>query len=112
MTTIDTRTPRDTLTAPLRTLYLVRAAFAVGWALLLVLTAASPGPLSSSLLLLYPLADLVAAVVDHRATRATKPAPALFVNMALYLPAQLLITLGVLRGAATEVGSPTVDRVA
>jgi uncharacterized membrane protein YhhN len=37
---------------------------------------------------------------------------ALFVNMALYLPAQLLITLGVLHGAPTEVGSPAVDRVA
>ena len=46
MTTIDTRTPREALTAPLRTLYLARSAFAVVWALLLVLTVSSPGPLS------------------------------------------------------------------
>jgi hypothetical protein len=37
---------------------------------------------------------------------------ALFVNMALYLPAQLMITLGVLQRVSSEVGSALADRVA
>ncbi|HEY5788112.1 MAG TPA: lysoplasmalogenase family protein [Microlunatus sp.] len=37
---------------------------------------------------------------------------ALFVNMALYLPAQLMITLGVLQQVSTEVEPLEVDRVA
>lgn len=59
---------------------------------------------------LFLVSDIVLAVELFVAPGAIPHA--LFVNMALYLPAQLLITLGVLRGAATEVGSPTVDRVA
>ena len=37
---------------------------------------------------------------------------ALFINMALYLPAQLMITLGVLQRVSAEVESLEVDRVA
>lgn len=85
MTQLDTRAPGRTLTGSLRRLYLVRAGFAVAWALVLVLTAATLGPLSIALLVLYPLVDLAAAVVDHRASRATRPAPALLVNMVLSL---------------------------
>ena len=37
---------------------------------------------------------------------------ALFVNMALYLPAQLMITLGVLQQVSAEVESLVADPVA
>ena len=85
MTSTDTLAPSRTVPAALSRLYLGRAVFAIAWAVLLVLTAGTLGPLSIALLLLYPLVDVAAAVVDHRASRATRPAPALYVNMALSL---------------------------
>lgn len=69
----------------LRRLYFVRFGFAIVWALLLAVSASTLNPLSITLLLLYPLFDLAAAVIDHRSSRDTKPAPALYVNMVLSL---------------------------
>jgi len=105
MTTLDARPAVSSIALALRRLYLVRFGFAIVWALLLVLTAStlSPlGPLSAALLLLYPAVDLAAAVVDHRATHAARPAPALFVNMAL----SLLAAVGL--GFAVTSGLPAV----
>jgi len=69
VTTIDeTRTP-DTAPA-LRRLYFVRFGFAVIWAGLLALTAADLGVAAGVLLVLYPLFDVAAAVVDARSSRA------------------------------------------
>ena len=59
---------------------------------------------------LFLVSDIVLAV-ELFVAPGTIPY-ALFVNMALYLPAQLLITLGVLRRVATDVGPQVVDRVA
>lgn len=81
MTTIDVHPG-----TALRTLYTARFAFAIVWAVLVVVSAvALPGPLNAltaTLLVLYPVADLVAAVVDRRTSCA--PAPTLLVvNMVL-----------------------------
>ncbi|MEU0885006.1 hypothetical protein ABZ345_40980 [Lentzea sp. NPDC005914] len=65
----------------LRKLYLVRFGFAVVWAALLVLTSANLGPVAITLLVLYPLFDVAAAVVDARSSHA----PALYVNIAISL---------------------------
>lgn len=74
------------IAATLRNLYYVRFAFQLVWAIVLILTAsAGLGPVSITLLLLYPLFDVAAAVIDHRASRTTGPAPLLYVNMALSL---------------------------
>ena len=103
MTTVDTHRPSSAIAPALRTLYFARAAFAIVWALLLTLTAttgAGPGPLGTALLLLYPLVDLAAAVVDHRASRATRPAPALLVNMALSLLTAIALGFAVSSGLA------------
>ncbi|RCK70231.1 hypothetical protein DT076_06045 [Desertihabitans brevis] len=81
--TSTTDTAPTALAPRLRTLYLARFVFAVVWAVLLALTARTFGPLTVGLLLLYPLVDLVAAVVDHRASRAVRPTPLLVVNMVL-----------------------------
>jgi uncharacterized membrane protein HdeD (DUF308 family) len=105
MTTIDTRPPVRTMGLALRRLYLTRFGFAVVWALLLALSASRLSPLTIALLLLYPLADLMAAVVDHRASQATKPAPVLWVNMALSLVAAVGL------GFAVTSGIPAVLRV-
>jgi uncharacterized membrane protein HdeD (DUF308 family) len=87
----------------LHRLYLVRAGFAIVWALLLGLLAPTLGPLSIALLLLYPLVDLGAAVVDHHASSATRPTPALFVNMALSLLAAVGLLLAVRSGASPSL---------
>ena len=98
MTTIDTPRPVRPVIASLRSLYLARSAFAIVWALVLALTATRLGPLTAALLLLYPLVDLAAAVVDHRAARATRPAPALVVNMVLSALAVLGLAFAVTSG--------------
>lgn len=105
MTTLDTRPTVVPVAHALRRLYLARFAFAIVWAVLLVITASTLkplGPPSAALLVLYPVVDLAAAVVDHRATHAARPAPALFVNMAL----SLLAAIGL--GFAVTSGLPAV----
>lgn len=59
---------------------------------------------------LFLVSDIVLAVELFVAPGAIPYA--LFVNMALYLPAQLMITLGVLQRVSAEVGSTAADRVA
>lgn len=67
----------------LRRLYFVRFGFALVWAGLLFTSASKLGPVSVTLLVLYPLFDVVAALVDVRSSRATKPALGLYVNIAI-----------------------------
>jgi uncharacterized membrane protein HdeD (DUF308 family) len=96
-----------TLTAPratsftLRRLYLVRFGFAVAWALALFTTVKEIGPLAVTLLVLYPLFDVAAAVVDYRSSRAR----GLYLNIAV----SLLTTVGV--AIACGSGIPAVLRV-
>jgi hypothetical protein len=93
MTTLDRHPAADPTTDPaaaaLRRLYLLRFGFAAGWALVVVVAAPALGALGTALLVLYPLVDLAAAVVDHAGSRATRPAPALVVNMGLSLLAAI-----------------------
>lgn len=85
----------------LRRLYLVRFGFALVWAALLLVTAAALGPESVTLLVLYPLFDVAAAVVDARSSRA----PALYANIAI----SSLAAAGLAVAAAS--GIPAVLRV-
>ncbi|MET8007596.1 DUF308 domain-containing protein [Nonomuraea glycinis] len=78
----------DTSAAPglgpvLRRLYLARFGFALVWAVLLFLTASDLGPVSSTLLVIYPLFDVPAAVIDARSSRATGSPAVLYVNIAV-----------------------------
>ncbi len=85
-TSVDTRvrTPPVGAPAALRKLYFLRFAFAAVWAALLFATGDTLGPVSVTLLLVYPLFDVAAAVVDVRSTRANGgTAPALYVNIAI-----------------------------
>ncbi|MFS8204833.1 hypothetical protein ACLVWQ_39945 [Streptomyces sp. CWNU-52B] len=92
--------------AALRKLYFVRFAFAAVWAGLLFATADTLGPVSATLLVIYPLFDVAAAVVDVRAARANGgTAPALIVNIVI----SSLAVIG-LAVAATS-GIPAVLRV-
>jgi uncharacterized membrane protein HdeD (DUF308 family) len=91
--------------ATLRNLYFARFGFAVVWAALLFVIGSSLGPVTVALLVLYPVVDLVAAVVDARSSTTARATPVLYVNMALSLLAAV--------GLALAVGSglPAVLRV-
>jgi uncharacterized membrane protein HdeD (DUF308 family) len=90
----------------LRKLYFLRFAFAAVWAGLLFATADTLAAPSATLLLIYPLFDVVAAVIDVRSTRANGgPAPALFVNIAV----SSLAVVGL--AVAVTSGIPLVLRV-
>ncbi|PRX97935.1 hypothetical protein [Allonocardiopsis opalescens] len=86
MTTVHSPAPGGIASA-LRRLYFARFAFALVWAAVLFLffTGSPLGPLGIALLVLYPLFDVAAAVVDARASRATGPARGLYANIAISL---------------------------
>lgn len=92
-------------TTELRNLYYARFGFAVVWALLLMLTGATLTPVSISLLVIYPLFDVAAAVIDFRTSGAARPRAPLYLNMAL----SLLTAVGL--AVAVSSGIPDVLRV-
>ncbi|MFF9286458.1 hypothetical protein [Streptomyces griseosporeus] len=104
MTTTTAPAPA-TVASALRRLYLIRFAFALIWAVLLFLTASSIVPVSATLLVIYPLFDVGAAVVDARSSRASRSAPGLYVNIAI----SVLATVGLVFAVAS--GIPGVLRV-
>jgi len=97
-----TTVPRSAgVASSLRSLYFVRFAFQIVWAIVLILSAsAGLGPVSITLLLIYPLFDVAAAVVDHRASRGNGPAPLLFVTMGLSLLAAVGLAFAVTSGVS------------
>ena len=100
MTTVASPAPAG-IASTLRRLYLVRFGFAIVWAALLFTTKAELGALAVVLLVLYPLFDVAAAVVDARSSRAR----GLYVNIAI----SLLAAVGVAIACAS--GVPAVLRV-
>jgi len=105
VTTVDSPTAGGIASA-LRRLYFVRFAFAIIWAVLLFVTSKSAvGPIGVVLVVLYPLFDVGAAVVDSRSSRATGSARGLYVNMAI----SLLAAIGL--GIAAVSGVPGALRV-
>ncbi|GAA4617012.1 hypothetical protein [Saccharopolyspora hordei] len=79
-----TTAPAATTVAPaLRRLYFLRFGFALLWAVGLFLTASRIGPVSATLLVLYPLFDVAAAVVDIRSSGAGRSAPGLYATIAI-----------------------------
>ena len=64
-------------------LYFARFAFAIVWAALILGTGSDLGPVSGTLLVLYPVVDVAAAVVDLRSSRTTRSVVGLYANIAL-----------------------------
>jgi uncharacterized membrane protein HdeD (DUF308 family) len=89
----------------LRRLYFVRFGFAIVWALILFTTASKLGPLAVALLVLYPLLDAGAAVVDTRWSRTAGSSVLLYLNIAI----SLIAAIGV--GVASASDIPAVLRV-
>ncbi|GGL18882.1 membrane protein [Sphaerisporangium melleum] len=105
MTSIAASPGMSGTASALRRLYFVRFAFAIVWALVMFTTAANLGPLAVTLLVLYPLFDVAAAVVDARASRTTGSPALLYVNVAV----SLVTAIGVAIACAS--GIPAVLRV-
>ncbi|MFE0358174.1 hypothetical protein ACFW2K_38125 [Streptomyces nigra] len=89
----------------LRRLYFVRSAFAIVWAVVMFTMAKEISPVAAVLLVVYPLFDVAAAVVDANASRETRSPVLLYVNMAV----SLIAAVGV--GIAATSGIPAVLRV-
>ncbi|MEV5432587.1 hypothetical protein [Streptomyces sp. NPDC052701] len=89
----------------LRRLYFVRFAFAIVWAGVMLTMASDLNPVGATLLVLYPLFDVGAAIVDARSSRSTGSPALLFVNVAVSLVAAVAV------GVAASSGIPAVLRV-
>ncbi|MFE7413201.1 DUF308 domain-containing protein [Streptomyces laurentii] len=105
MSTLAVSTSTSGTASALRRLYFVRFAFAIVWALVMFTMASKISPVAAVLLVLYPLFDVGAAVVDAKASRATRSPVLLYVNMAV----SLVAAVGV--GIASTSGIPAVLRV-
>ncbi|ANZ41548.1 hypothetical protein BBK82_41965 [Lentzea guizhouensis] len=90
----------------LRRLYFVRAAFALVWAVLVGVTASELGPIGIVLVVVYPLFDVAAAVVDARATKQSQNVLGLYVNIAV----SSLAAVGIAVASATS-GIPGILQV-
>jgi uncharacterized membrane protein HdeD (DUF308 family) len=103
-TSIDTGTvvAATSGTNGLRNLYYVRFGFAIVWAGLIVLVASTLNPASIGLLVIYPLFDAAAAVIDFRTSGVARPRTPLYINMAL----SFVTFLGL--AAAATAGIPSV----
>ncbi|MCE0764215.1 hypothetical protein LWC35_15035 [Pseudonocardia kujensis] len=89
----------------LRRLYFVRFGFAIVWAVLVFLTGGHLGPVVAVLVVLYPLFDVAAAVVDARVSKSSPSSRGLYLNIAM----SLLAAIGL--GIALTSGIPAVLRV-
>ncbi|QFZ72104.1 hypothetical protein GFH48_01460 [Streptomyces fagopyri] len=85
----------------LRRLYVIRFAFAVAWAGLLLLVADSNLSVGAKLLLFpYPAFDVAAAIADVRSTRGDGPLKGLYVNIAISSLAAVGIAVASASGVA------------
>jgi hypothetical protein len=97
MTTVAEPTSAGTAST-LRRLYLTRFGFALVWAGALFVTGHQLGPLSATLLVLYPLFDVASVLYDARSSRATGPTVGLYLNAGISLLAGIALTLAVTSG--------------
>src|SRR6185312_10197506 len=95
----------STTAAALRRLYFARAAFAVVWAGITFAVADELTAVTTALLVIYPLVDVAAAIIDARASRSSGRPVLLYVNVAV----SLLAAVGL--AVAGSSGIPAVLRV-
>ncbi len=102
---LDTAADAANGTRTLRNLYYARFGFAIVWAVPMMTVAKTISPGTVALLVIYPLFDVAAAVIDFRSSGSTRAKSPLYINMAL----SLLATAGLC--AAVGSGIPNVLRV-
>lgn len=89
---------RSSFPTDLRRLYLARFGFAVVWAALMFVTGSDIGAVSETLLVLYPVVDAAAAVVDLRSSRSTTAARGLYLNIVLSVATAIGLAVAVASG--------------
>lgn len=92
-------------TRTLQNLYYVRFGFAIVWAILLMSIAKTINPSAIALIIIYPLFDVAAAVIDYRSSGSSRPKAPLSINMGLSLLAAIGLVI------AVSSGIPNVLRV-
>jgi uncharacterized membrane protein HdeD (DUF308 family) len=102
MTTIS---PAATVARPLARLYAARFVFALVWAVIVLASASDLNPFVGTLLVLYPVYDIVAVAIDARLSGSTRSRPALVFNLAVSAAAAVGLAV-----AATS-GIPAALRV-
>lgn len=95
----------STAAAALRRLYFARFVFAIVWAGVTFTLADALNPLVVALLVLYPLVDVTAAIIDARSSRSIGSPTLLYVNVAV----SLLAAVGLAIAGAS--GIPAVLQV-
>ena len=100
-TAANTSTPAPALSR----LYAARFAFALAWAVVVLAAASEINPFIGTLLVLYPVYDLVAIAVDARRSSSSTPRSTLLVNAVVSGAAAVALSF-----AATS-GIPAVLRV-
>lgn len=91
------------LGATLRRIYFIRFAFALVWAALVFTVGSAEGPLQTVLLVLYPLVDAGAVLLQIRAEGDSRgPRPAELINVVLSVLAAIAL------GWASTVSAPAV----
>ena len=88
----------STTASALRRLYFTRFAFALVWALVTFPLARDLNPLVATLLVIYPLFDVAAALVDARASRASGSPRLLYGNVAISTPAAIGLAVAAASG--------------
>jgi uncharacterized membrane protein HdeD (DUF308 family) len=101
-------TPATGSAPALRRLYFVRFAFAVIWAALLVATGGQLGPATAALVVLYPLFDVAAAVVDYRASSSATSSASSATRRGLYLNIAVSLVAAIALGIAAGSGVPAI----
>ncbi|HEY0812408.1 MAG TPA: DUF308 domain-containing protein [Pseudonocardia sp.] len=92
----------STTDRPLRTLYLVRGVVALAWAIAFMAVSGSLTPVSAALLVVYPLIDLAATLVDVRRPHSRPERRVLGTNAVVSALAAIAVLI------ATFVGSAAV----
>jgi uncharacterized membrane protein HdeD (DUF308 family) len=100
-----TTTPTSTAAPTLSRLYAARFVFAAVWAAIVLASASDLNPFVGTLLVLYPVYDIVAIAADARLSDKLKPRSALYFNLVVSAVAAIALTF-----AATS-GIPAVLRV-
>jgi uncharacterized membrane protein HdeD (DUF308 family) len=103
---MTTASPVSSVAAPaLSRLYAARFVFALVWAAIVLAAASDLNPFVGTLLVLYPVYDLVAIAADARLSGKTKQRSALYFNLAVSAAAAIGLIV------ATTSGIPAVLRV-
>ena len=100
-----TTAPSSSTAPALSRLYAARFAFALVWAIVVLIAASEINPLIGTLLVLYPVYDLVATAADARLSDSSTPRPTLLVNASVSGAAAVAL------GLAASSGIPAVLRV-